>query len=139
MAGPAATSVVSVYNQAHSTAVSTSSRQPMVTPTASTDISSNRYSAGTLAGVGAGIGVPLLLALLTVLSLLFKERKKNKNLENIPPTQHSLEKDGSDHRKELHAVSQPIYGTENAEDLNKSRYASYEIDGSHPHRTELPL
>lgn len=101
--------------------------------------SPSRYSAGTLAGVGVGIGVPLLLALLAVLFLLFKERKKNKYLGHTPLTQNGQEKHGSDGKSELHATTGPVYDSKDAEYRNTPQYVSYEIDGSHPRRAELSL
>ena len=39
------------------------------------------FSSGDMAGVGAGVGVPLLLALIGVSFLLWKEKAKNKRIE----------------------------------------------------------
>lgn len=94
----------------------------------------SQYSAGTLAGVGAGIGVPLLLAFLTALFLLFKERRKNKYVEHTPLAQKSQEGYIPDHKNELHAPT-----TNNADYRNTPQFASYEVDGSNPRRAELPM
>lgn len=141
MAGPAATSVVKGYNLALNTATTSSSTdQAAATITSSVHTSStNQYSAGALAGVGVGVGIPLLIALLAVLFLLKKERKKNKQLRQTAFIQKSPEDHAAfDHKGELPAATQSPRGKEDNGYVHLPQHAKYEVDASQRSRTELP-
>ena len=78
--------------------------------------SSHGFSSGVLAGVGAGVGVPLLIAVLTLIFFLVREKKKVRQLIDemqrqatkapmiSPPYAEEL---AGNPISELHAISTP--------------------------------
>lgn len=87
--------------------------------------SGSGYSAGALAGVGVGIGLPLLVALLTSLFFLRKERGKRKNAP-VPTTPlWTGESKKEDFKQESRYVDTPIR-------------THHELGNTSSHRAELP-
>lgn len=118
LSGPAAKSALNAHDYVSASASSSGSSTVTLAATVTRTITataeaasadpkgnnSNQFSSGALAGVGVGVGLPLLIALLTSIFFLLKERKKTKKLQTHPP--HSI----SEKRSELpQNASAPAY------------------------------
>ena len=98
---------------------------------------SNKFSAGALAGVGVGIGLPLAIALLAALFFLFKERKKNRQLQqqHSPAGYQAVNKDIVDNTADTSNWQTPQ--SDNSQ-MALAPKPVYEVDSSTPSRGELP-